>query len=57
MQWCFDDGISNGYTNCSYMLKKKAHNPYQLTQYHLFSFDEETGEFESDGTTTVKSLT
>ena len=52
-----DDGISNGYTNWQLICSRKPHNQaYQLTQYHLFSFDEETGEFESDGTTTVKSF-
>ena len=43
-------------TGSLYAQRKPHNQAYQLTQYHLFSFDEETGEFESDGTTTVKSF-
>ena len=53
----FDDGISNGYTNWQLICSRKPHNQaYQLTQYYIFSFDEETSEFETDGSTTVKSF-
>ena len=52
-----DDGISNGYTNWQLFCSRKPHHQaYQLTQYYIWSFDEESGEFETDGTTNVKSF-
>ena len=52
-----DDGISNGYTNWQLFCSRKPHHQaYQLTQYYMWSFDEDSGEFETDGTTNVKSF-
>jgi len=52
-----DDGISNGYTNWQLICSRKPHNQaYQLTQYYLFTYDEEASEFEADATVKAKDF-